>query len=293
MIEIHITTSADHAELLSDQLTLLDALAVTFKDAGDQPIFEPKPGTVHLWQETVVIGLFAENHPVQPILTFLEEQQAHGLIKHFHLSHLENQDWERTCLEYYKPMQFGKRLWTCPSWLTPPDPAAVNVILDPGLAFGTGTHATTALCLQWLDDNIHSNERVIDYGCGSGILGLAALKLGAREVIAVDYDPQALEATRNNCARNAITSEALLTYLPDDLPKNLQPVDVLVANILAQPLIELAPLFAKFTRSKGKLLLSGILLDQCDQIKYNYASWFVFDSAADQDGWVRLSAVRK
>lgn len=292
-IELHIKTNASHADQISDQLMLLGAQAVTFQDAGDQPIFEPKPGEMHLWQETIVIGLFDLEIQLKSIVSYFEEQQAQGLIKNFHIQHIADQDWERVCLEYYQPIQCGKRLWICPSWRTPPDKNAINVILDPGLAFGTGTHPTTALCLQWLDEHVKSPELVIDYGCGSGILGLAALKLGAKQVIAVDYDPQALEATQNNCARNHISSPVLTTYLPQDLPKNLPKADLLIANILAQPLLELAELFANLLHPNGKILLSGILLDQRDQIKYTYAPWFDQLASENQGDWVRITGVRK
>src|SRR5579872_3030628 len=246
VIELHIETTADYADLLGDQLTLLGAEAVTFQDAGDQPIYEPTPGALKFWQETIVIGLFDHQWQPEPVLTYLEDQQASGLIKNFHLKEIADQDWERVCLEYFKPIQFGKRLWVCPSWQTPPDPKAVNVILDPGLAFGTGTHPTTALCLEWLDQHIDHQTRVMDYGCGSGILGLAALKLGAKEVIAVDNDPQALEATLKNSQRNPEIAHGIKAYFPNEINK-LNNFDVLIANILAQPLIELAQGFAIFT----------------------------------------------
>src|SRR6185312_1985647 len=197
-IELHSQTTADYADSLSDQLTLLGALAVTFQDAGDQPIYEPTPGAQNLWPETIVIGLFDNSLQPESLLAYLEDQQAAGLIQSFHFKNLPDQDWERICLDYFKPMSFGERLWVCPSWQTPPGPNSATVILDPGLAFGTGTHPTTALCLEWLDQHIQTGACVIDYGCGSGILGLAALKLGAKEVIAIDNDPQALEASQKN-----------------------------------------------------------------------------------------------
>jgi len=292
-IELHLKTGAEYADSLGDQLTLLGAQAVTFQDAGNQPIYEPIPGNLHFWQETIVIGLF--DHELQPesILTYLENQQAEGIIKNFFLKNIADQDWERVCLEHFKPISFGKRLWICPSWQTPPDPHAVNVILDPGLAFGTGTHATTALCLEWLDQHIEHESLVIDYGCGSGILGLAALKLGAKEVIAIDNDPQALEATQKNAQRNLAIATHLRTYLPNEINKLNLSADILIANILAQPLIELAPQFAALTHSGSALLLSGILSEQIEQVIKAYEAWFSFKKPIiHKNEWARLEGKR-
>lgn len=292
-IELHIKTTAEYADALSDQLALLGAEAVTFQDAGDQPIYEPTPGALNLWQETIVIGLFGKELQPEPILTYLENQQAAGLITNFYLKELADQDWERVCLEHFKPIQFGKRLWVCPSWQTPPDPEAKNVILDPGLAFGTGTHPTTALCLEWLDQHIHNESVVIDYGCGSGILALAALKLGAKKVIAIDNDPQALEATLKNSERNPDIQSRLLTYLPHEIDKLHISADLLIANILAQPLIELAPLFATLTHHGSHLLLSGILLEQAKAVMQAYQPWLQFKNPIiHRVDWVRLEGKR-
>ena len=292
-IELHIKTTAEYADSMSDQLVLLGAEAVTFQDAGDQPIYEPVPGSLNLWQETIVIGLFGEELQPEPILTYLEDQQAAGLITNFYLKELADQDWERVCLEHFKPIQFGKRLWVCPSWQTPPDPEATNVILDPGLAFGTGTHPTTALCLEWLDQHIQNGSMVIDYGCGSGILSLAALKLKAKKVIAVDNDPQALEATLKNSERNPDIKSQLFTYLPHEINKLNLSADLLIANILAQPLIELAQLFATLTHRGSDLLLSGILLEQAKEVMHAYQPWFRFKHPIiHRAGWVRLEGIR-
>ncbi len=293
-IELHIKTSADYANSLSDQLSLLGAAAVTLQDAGDQPIYEPIPGKMELWQETIVIGLFDQAVDLNPILAYLEQQQLDGLIKNFRLQHVVDQDWERVCLEHFKPIQFGNRLWICPSWQTPPDPTAVNVILDPGLAFGTGTHPTTALCLQWLDKNVSNQAVVIDYGCGSGILGLAALKLGAKQVIAVDNDPQALQATQKNAERNQDIVANLTTCFPDQLDELAAPADILIANILALPLMELAPRFAKLTRPGSYILLSGILPAQIMDIKQVYAPWVTLEECIDStQQWVSLAGKRR
>lgn len=292
-IECHVKTTADYAECLSDQLTLLGALAVTFQDAGDQPIYEPIPGALNFWQETIVIGLFDHTIELSPILSYLENQQAEGLIKSFQRKELPDEDWERICLEHFKPMQFGERLWICPSWQIPPDKKAVNVILDPGLAFGTGTHPTTALCLEWLESHIQPDSIVIDYGCGSGILGLAALKLGAKSVFAVDNDPQALEATGKNSLRNPDIAKRLFTYLPHEFNNLSIKADILIANILAQPLIELAPFFASLTHSGSHLLLSGILVEQTETVLAAYSTWFHFKNpVVHRNQWVRLEGLR-
>lgn len=288
--EFHITVSAEHADSLSHQLSLLGAEAVTFKDAGDQPLYEPAPDTARVWNETVVIGLFGHEQPVAPLVNYLEEQRDLGTIKHFRVEKIEDEDWVRRSLDQFKPLQFGSRLWICPSWIDSPDPAKVNVILDPGLAFGTGTHPTTALCLEWLDANIHSQPLVIDYGCGSGILALAALKLGAKEVRAVDNDPQALEATARNGEQNGLCSPVLTTYLPNELPH--QQADLIIANILARPLIELAPVFAELVKIGGKILLSGILNVQTEEVIQAYSRWFLMQPAVYKEEWARLEGTR-
>lgn len=293
-IELRVTTTADYADSLGDQLILLGAHAVTFQDAGDQPIYEPDPANTHFWQDTIVVGLFEDSLKPEPLLTYMEDQQAVGLIKHAALNNLADQDWERICLDAFKPMQFGERLWVCPSWHTPPDATAVNVMLDPGLAFGTGTHPTTALCLAWLEQQIQGAPVVMDYGCGSGILGLAALKLGARLVIAVDNDPQALEATLKNSQRNPEVASRLQTFFPPDLDGMDVSVDVLIANILAGPLVELAPRFATLTHAGSDLLLSGILPEQAESVMQAYAPWFDFKKPIMQKNeWVRLEGKRK
>ncbi len=290
-LEFHITTTAQYAHEMSDKLVLLGAQAITMRDAADQPIYEPAPDTTPLWQEVIVVGLFDSNESLEPIGTYLEEQRSSGLLKQFELHRVADEDWTRRCLDSFKPMQFGNRLWICPSWLTPPNPQAINVILDPGLAFGTGTHPTTGLCLEWLDEHIQSPELVIDYGCGSGILSIAALKLGAKHVIAIDHDPQALEATQHNAERNHLSTPALETCLPDDFSK--QPADILIANILAQPLVDFAPLFASLVKPNGKILLSGILIPQADAIINAYNPWFNMEKPAKREEWIRLSGTRK
>jgi ribosomal protein L11 methyltransferase len=204
---------------------------------------------------------------------------------------LEDQAWERAWLDAFRPMRFGQHLWVCPAGQRPPgERGAVFIDLDPGLAFGTGAHPTTALCLEWLDVHRPAALQVMDYGCGSGILAIAALKLGAASVWAIDIDEQALWASRENAARNGVEQD-LYTGLPDDVPE--QRFDLVLANILANPLIELAPRLAGFVRQGGDLVLSGILEQQADAVRVAYADWFLFSEPVEQSGWVRLHGVRK
>lgn len=289
--ELHIKATSQHAPHFADVLTLLGAEAVTFRDAGDQPIFEPQQDTPLIWPETIVVGLFDASLEMRPITTYLEEEKANGNLIDFSVHFLGDEDWERRCLDSFQPMQFGKRLWVCPSWKTPPDPNAVNIILDPGLAFGTGTHPTTSLCLEWLEEHIQPGQTVIDYGCGSGILAIAALKLGAKKAYAIDNDPQAITATLANSASNHVSSPQLETHLTDYIIP--EQADILVANILAQPLIELASLFGQFIKPKGLILLSGILVDQVNGVTDAYKSMFNMEKPVIKDGWARLSGKRQ
>ena len=193
-------------------------------------------------------------------------------------------------MDDYKPMQFGRRLWVCPKHIEPPEPEAVNLMLDPGLAFGTGTHPTTALCLQWLDNASLAGKQILDFGCGSGVLAIASLMLGAEHCDAVDIDPQALEATKDNASENNV-SDSLQVMKPEQLPA--QQYDIVLANILAGPLVELAPQLATYTKPGGSIVLSGILETQANDILASYAQWFDLDTPLVQDDWVRISGVKK
>lgn len=228
-IQIRINATAKTADKVSNMLLGRGAQAVTFMDAKDVPVYEPMPGETPLWGETEVMGLFdAETDPAPTIAFF---QQIFGEDVGYKVEQLEDKDWVREWMDHFHPMQFGERLWICPSWRDVPNPDAVNVMLDPGLAFGTGTHPTTALCLQWLDGLDLAGKTVVDFGCGSGILGIAALKLGAARVIGIDIDPQAIQASRDNAERNGVADQIEL-YLPADQPQDVE-ADVVVANILA------------------------------------------------------------
>ncbi|AUV17720.1 50S ribosomal protein L11 methyltransferase [Aeromonas caviae] len=284
-IQIRINATAKTADKVSNMLLGRGAQAVTFMDAKDVPVYEPMPGETPLWGETEVMGLFdAETDPA-PTITFF--QQIFGEDVGYKVEQLEDKDWVREWMDHFHPMQFGERLWICPSWRDVPNPDAVNVMLDPGLAFGTGTHPTTALCLQWLDGLDLAGKTVVDFGCGSGILGIAALKLGAARVIGIDIDPQAIQASRDNAERNGVADQIEL-YLPADQPQDLE-ADVVVANILAGPLRELAPLIAGHGKAGSLMALSGVLESQAPELETIYGQWFEMDPTAVKEEWCRLS----
>jgi ribosomal protein L11 methyltransferase len=273
---------------ISELLNAAGAEAVTFEDAADQAILEPLPGETHLWGRTKVSGLFAADADSARIIDHLRDALGDRALQAT-VTVVDDQDWERAWMDQFQPMRFGRRLWICPHWHTPPKPQDVTVMLDPGLAFGTGTHATTALCLEWLDAQDLHGKTVIDYGCGSGILAIAAAKLGARHIWAVDHDPQALTATGNNAAANGVESRISL-HEPGALPQVT--ADVLLANILAGPLLELAPRFARLLRPGGNLVLSGILREQTSALLEKYQAWFNMEPATIREEWVRLSGRR-
>ncbi|KAE9626687.1 50S ribosomal protein L11 methyltransferase [Aeromonas veronii] len=284
-IQIRINATAKTADKVSNMLLGRGAQAVTFMDAKDVPVYEPMPGETPLWGETEVMGLFdAETDPAPTIAFF---QQIFGENVGYKVEQLEDKDWVREWMDHFHPMQFGERLWICPSWRDVPNPDAVNVMLDPGLAFGTGTHPTTALCLQWLDGLDLTGKTVVDFGCGSGILGIAALKLGAARVIGIDIDPQAIQASRDNAARNGVADQIEL-YLPTDQPQDVE-ADVVVANILAGPLRELAPLIAGHGKAGSLMALSGVLESQAPELETIYGQWFEMDPTAVKEEWCRLS----
>ena len=291
-IQVRLDTTSDHAEILEDLLLQAGACAVTLQDAKDQPVYEPELGTTPLWQNTVVVGLFDAQTRTDDLIPFLEANAGLTPFPRHKIELVEDKDWEREWMTHFHPMQFGQRLWVCPSWKEVPDPNAINLMLDPGLAFGTGTHPTTALCLRWLDQQEQLNEKeIIDYGCGSGILAIAALLLGAHSAVGVDLDPQALEATLENARRNQIPPGKLAVFLPGDEPD--EQADVVLANILAGPLTQLAGKLASLTRTGGSIALSGILAEQADDIIKTYEQWFIMDDPITFDGWAMLSGKRR
>ena len=288
-IQIRLYATAKNANKLSNMLMGQGAQAVTYMDAHDNPVYEPLPGETKLWGETLVTGLFdAETDPA-PIIAFF--QRHFGKQMPYKVEQLEDKDWVREWMDHFHPMQFGERLWICPSWRDVPDENAVNVMLDPGLAFGTGTHPTTSLCLQWLDGLNLDGKTVIDFGCGSGILAIAALKLGAAKAIGIDIDPQAIQASRDNAERNGV-SDRLELYLPDAQPAAMK-ADVVVANILAGPLRELAPLISVLPVEGGLLGLSGILASQADSVCEAYADLFALDPVVEKEEWCRITGRKK
>ncbi|EGR5122748.1 50S ribosomal protein L11 methyltransferase [Vibrio cholerae] len=287
-IQIKLNATNDNAEAIGDMLMEeTGAVSVTFLDAKDTPVFEPLPGETRLWGDTDVVALYEADMDTSLILqqikasNMLAEGFAHKVEQ------VEDKDWEREWMDNFHPMQFGRRLWICPSWREVPDPQAVNVMLDPGLAFGTGTHPTTALCLEWLDNLDLSGKTVIDFGCGSGILAIAAIKLGAAKVIGIDIDPQALLASKDNAARNGVEYQ-IEVYLPKDQPEGLV-ADVVVANILAGPLRELSPIIKGLLKPGGQLAMSGILDTQAESVAEFYRDDLELDPIAEKSEWCRIS----
>lgn len=284
-LELTIALQAQDPEPVEACLQEQGALAITLTDAGDQPLLEPGVGETPLWQDVTLTALFDAQ-----VDTLSVEQALTLPAKMLSWHALQDRKWEREWLSRFSPQQFGRRLWIIPGNMPPVDTEAVNIRLDPGLAFGTGDHETTAMCLRWLGDQSEmSGHRVLDFGCGSGILAIAALRLGAASAMAVDIDPQALLATRDNAARNNVAAK-LRTDYPDALGNDS--FDLVLANILAGPLIDLAKTIAHQVAPGGALVLSGILAQQRDEVMSAYAQWIRF-SAPQQDGdWVCLHGTR-
>ncbi len=305
-LQIRFEVTKNEVNLVETLLQSLGAVSVILDDAADQPLLEPLPGETPIWDHVIVTGLFNEvvdslnidleytdSEPTDPeqIIAFVQSQAT--TVRAYY-DYLDEQVWERSWMDHYEPIQCGEKFWIVPEWLTPPDPSAVNLMLDPGLAFGTGNHASTFLCLQWLGKTDVKDKVVIDYGCGSGILGVAALLLGAKQVYATDIDPQALLATRQNAAKNG-TESHIWVGLPEELNKqfpNLQS-DVIVANILAKPLMELAPVFAEHLPPNGLIALAGLIEEQVEDVRAAYAPWFdMNEQEFREENWCRLSGHR-
>ena len=289
-LQLKFDSSPQQVDHVSDLLTELGAAAVTFEDAADQPLFEPDPGETRLWNNTRIIGLFDANVDMPGIIEQLKQALGEQAPQQVQVNPLEDKDWVRAWMDTFKPIRFGQNLWICPSWHTPDQADATNVMLDPGLAFGTGTHPTTALCMEWLDANPPVDLEVVDFGCGSGILAIAAALLGASHVEAVDHDPQAVLATNDNAEKNNV-SDKINALLPRQFAD--QPADLILANILANPLLELAPRFAELLKPGGQIVLSGILAEQAEQIRQRYAEWFELQPPTQQDDWVRIDGRRR
>lgn len=294
MAWLEVTAQIPEAEADPCQATLEDlgAVAVTLLDASETPLLEPDPGATPLWDLLKITGLFDENTDKTRLKSKLRSTYPET---DFSLTSLPEQDWTRAWLAHFHPQKFGKHLWIIPTdypELPELGPEPVILTLDPGLAFGTGTHPTTALCLSWLANGEIKNKKVIDFGCGSGILGIAACLLGAAQVWALDHDPQAITATQQNALQNKIPSDNLKAHLSEDKAV-LPEVDIVLANILAQPLIDLAPILQSHCRVNGHLVLSGILENQAKAVQAAYEVWFDFEPVAAEDGWVRLVGIKK
>ena len=287
-LQLRLDTDPAAAESLEDLMLTTGAVAVTLEDNADQPVLEPGVGETPLWQHIRLTGLYRADADMETVLDAFPPQLL--LHARHRVEILEDKDWEREWMQHYRPMQFGTRLWVCPSWLEPPEPDAVNLLLDPGLAFGTGTHPTTDLCLRELDAMELAGVTAVDYGCGSGILAVAALKLGAALALGVDNDPQALMASQDNAQRNGLAAQRLPVALPEDvvLADWQQRAEVVIANILAGPLMQLSDTLLRFLRPGGTLLLSGLLQTQADELRQHYADRITLRIAGEKDGWVCL-----
>ncbi len=284
-LQLKINCSRDNASAVELATTKAGALAVTLQDNADQPIFEPELGETPLWQETRITALFDASINTSKTLETIAKALPFNPDAHW--APLEDKDWEREWMQHFHPIQCAENFWICPSWIAAPDPQAINLKLDPGLAFGTGTHPTTYLCLQWLCKQALSDLSIADYGCGSGILGVAALLLGAKHVVGIDIDPQALISSRNNAQRNGIEAQRFPVYFPDKCPEDAY--DVVLANILAGPLVDLAATLSDLVRPGGKICLSGILANQRGLVESAYKDNFKICEINEHEGWLCIS----
>lgn len=301
-ITLIIKTDAAHAELLSDALMAQGALSVDIHDAAadtqDEQLLFGEPGEPgeEIWQNAEVSALFNQDANIDGILhnvAHIAQPESHF---DYRLGYVEEQDWVRLTQSQFDPIQISLRLWIVPSWHRAPDPVAISLVLDPGLAFGTGSHPTTQLCLGWIDQYLQPGDKVMDYGCGSGILAIAALKLGAGHATGIDIDPQAIKASQENALRNYCDpGKFLFATAHQTAERDLQPdeqVDVVVANILANPLIILAPVLARAVRPQGHIVLSGILKEQAEDVRNTYQQWFDMDIAKEREDWVLLTGIK-
>jgi len=288
--QISFEVQKSEVDLISEVLVGLGSLSITFKDAQDNDIYEPPVGTTPLWEKVTVAALFSsemsKDYVEKTILEICD-------INISDATSLKDKVWEKECQKDFPAMQFGKKLWVCPSWDIKPELSTEDVVImmDPGLAFGTGTHQTTSLCLEYLDENPPVNLDVIDFGCGTGILAIAAAKLKAKSVLAIDNDPQAVIASHENANKNHCNDVINAIHSMDQ--DNSSRCDLLIANILANPIIELEPLFSEFLKSNGTILLSGIIKDQVKEVVSCYSQNFTDIKLANKDEWYRISATRK
>jgi ribosomal protein L11 methyltransferase len=289
--QLSVNCHASNLEQVEDLLLELGALSISLADAEDEPLYEPLPGDTPIWQHSIVTGMFNSGIAQETLYQQFVAKLPAELVSEVRQHELQDEDWEQAYKQHFNPIQCAQKLWIVPSWCRPPDPDAINITLDPGMAFGTGSHPTTALCLAWLGENDVSQQQVIDYGCGSGILAIAACKLGANQVVAIDIDPQALRATELNSQANQIAGEKIQILLPDQM--NSSKVDLLIANILSGPLVKFAPRFAELVKPDGKVLLSGILKTQLEDIQLAYHPYFELDQPGFKGDWVKVSGRRR
>ncbi len=291
--QITIAVNDHLAERLADALMEHGALSAAIEDAyagteNEQAIFgEPGMPAEQIWQQSKVIALFGEHDEAAAVVKAAAQECGLKDLS-YDSETLEDQDWVRLTQSQFDPIQISEKLWITPSWHKAPAGNAVNLQLDPGLAFGTGSHPTTRLCLKWLDTQLKGGESVLDYGCGSGILTIAALKLGAGSAVGVDIDEQAIRASNDNAAQNNVQAHF---YLPDGLPQGQ--FDVVVANILANPLRMLGEMLAARTKQGGRIVLSGLLAEQSEELGEIYSQWFDIEPAETEEGWARLSGVKR
>ena len=286
-------TDARVADALSDALLAQGAQSVSVEDAHagtaeETPLYgEPGVPTQGAWPQSLVKALCAQGADPGQIVAAACAQVGLAPLPDYRAETVGDEDWVRLSQSQFEPIRISEKLWIVPSWAIAPDPDAINLVFDPGLAFGTGSHPTTRLCLQWLERTVRGGERILDYGCGSGILAIAALRLGARDALGVDVDPQALVVARANAARNQIDVRFVDTETTPDFQ-----TDLVVANILANPLILLAPLLAEHLRKGGRIALSGILDAQAEEVMNAYAPWFAMRVSASDEGWVLLEGLQ-
>jgi ribosomal protein L11 methyltransferase len=292
-LQLRLDCDSASAQALEASLLEAGALSVTLEDRADEPLLEPGVGETPLWQAIRLTGLFPADADLDQVMDIVRDRLPEG-DGSARIEILEDRDWSREWMQHYRPMRFGERLWICPSWLEPPDPGAVNLLLDPGLAFGTGTHPTTAMCLTAIDRRVRDGQRVVDYGCGSGVLGVAALRLGAGHLLAIDNDPQALTATRANAERNGLATASLQIGLPADpaVAAWQGQADLLLANILAGPLASLRDTLCDLLAPGGELIMAGLLETQAAGLIDTYAPRLALTVIDRQDEWLCLAGTR-
>ena len=288
--QISVITQENIAPQLADFFSDLGAVSVTYMDAEDEPVYEPAIGETKIWSNTQVIALYELDADPELIKSQVYKQFNHDDLHDWVYEAIADQEWERAWMEYYKPMKFADRLWVCPTDQEQVESGTVCLTLDPGLAFGTGTHPTTALCLEWLASHELSAKTVIDYGCGSGILAVASVLLGAKVAHAVDIDPQAITATESNALKNKV-EDKIKTYLPEQFTPFQ--ADIVLANILAKPLIDMAEQICALVVSGGSLVLSGILHEQAESVINAYQREIIFSPLVQQEDWIRLEGIKR